>query len=158
MSKMKFWGSGFGKAIRWVIFLPIGFIGGALLQGIPPVVFQAAAETKVELTCLALLAAAFVVSIGAGIVYFWAVGVFMAAMFPCRFIAPHPQIGSVVFLTLFLPLQGFFFLSMISEQRWLLTLYHLVYTGIFVAGAVSAYRSDDSEDRLFEGSKLDELP
>ena len=132
------------KMIRAVLFIPIGFIILSILQMLPIVLLNWLALKPFSLNWLSILLALFVVSIAAGVAWFYAVLVYFATVLTCRIIAPWYRVSTIVFGTLFVLAEV---LSMISWCRagnsaWLL-IYHIIFTLVVIGGMFGSYATDE---------------
>jgi hypothetical protein len=146
-SKTSFWNNPFGKLIRWLAFIPVGFVLGSILQVIPPLGVALAREYKPEFNFLTVFLAIFAVSIVGTVGWFWALGVFFTPVLSCRTIAPNHRVGSVIAGTLFCVYQGInivwlFGLGLYGQASWVFIVYQLVFSAIFIFGIVTAYNED----------------
>ena len=132
-----------GRIIRWLVFIPVGFLLVGILQALPPFAVMWAHSYRPEFSFLTIILAIIVVSILGTVGWFWLLGVWATPMLSCRIIAPHPQVAAVIFGTLFCLHQGAFLLGLLSRARWGLAIYHFIFCAIVVVGVVSAYKGDD---------------
>jgi hypothetical protein len=136
-----FWQTGFGRFIRWLVFLPIGAILVSILQALPPLAVLWAWGYKLEFNLLTLIIGIFVVSILGAIGWWWFIGLFMTPYLSCKVIAPNNKVGSVIFGTLFCLFQGIFILSLFGhDPSWVFIIYQIVIAGIVIGGTVMAYK------------------
>lgn len=136
-----FWQTVFGRVIRWLLFLPVGFILVSILASLPPMALALAWGYKPEFSFLILIAAIFVVSIGGTIFCFWVGGVWMTPYLICRVIAPNNKVGSVIFGTLFCLYWVInILMSFLGDASWVLIIYQMVFVGIVIGGTVMAYQ------------------
>ena len=112
-----FWQTGFGRFIRWLVFLPIGGILVSILQALPPLAVLWAWEYKLEFNLLTLLIGIFVVGFLGTIGSLWVVGLGMTPYLSCKVIAPNNKVGSVIFGTLFCLCQGIFILTLFGHDH-----------------------------------------
>ena len=142
-SERGFWQSGFGKFIRWLVFLPIGFVLGSVLQSIPPIVVAFAASYKPQFSFLVLILALIVLSMLLTCIWLWGLAVFGTPYLSCRVIAPNHRVASVIFATLFIFCELAFILGLIGRREpWILVIYNIIFSAIFVGGCVVAYKED----------------
>ncbi|MBU2574061.1 MAG: hypothetical protein KKH28_08310 [Elusimicrobia bacterium] len=138
-----FWQTGFGKSIRWLLFLPVGYILVYILQVVPPLVAAMALHYKPEFNFLVLIIGIIAVSLLCTLGSFWVMGVFMTPTLCCKIIAPNNKIGSVIFGTLFCLFQGFNILASFGlAHYWVSIIYQTVFGAITIGGTVMAYMED----------------
>jgi len=136
-----FWQTGFGRFIRWALFLPIGCVLLIILQALPPLAVEVASRCKPEFSCLVLIVAIVAVSMLSMIGWMWFLGVWMTPYLSCRLIAPNHKVGSVIFGTQFCLLQGIFILTLFGgDYSWVFILYQILFAAIVIGGTVMAYR------------------
>lgn len=136
-----FWDKQIGRAIRWVAFLPIGYVLAGLLYAIPIFAAAYAMSYKVEMTLFSIVIAVFLVSIALALINFWFVGVYSVPVLACGLIAPNNKIASVIYGTLYVfgQLQIFF----LPEKNWWVIIYAGVFSIVHFVGIVSAYNNDE---------------
>ena len=137
-----FWSNAFGKLIRWLVFIPIGFVLGSILQSLPPLGVELARRYKPEFNFLTILIAIVVVSILGSVGWFWVLGVAATPVLACRVIAPNHRVGAVIFGTLFCLFQAIYTLGLFGHASWIFILYQLIFSTIFIVGIVIAYKED----------------
>jgi hypothetical protein len=141
-----FWQTGFGRFIRWLVFLPIGCVLVAILQALPPLAVRLASGYKPEFSCLVLLLAIVAAGMLIPICSMWFMGVWMTPYLSCRLIAPNHKVGSVIFGTLFCLFQGIFILTLFGgDYSWVEILYQILFTAIVIGGTVAAYKDSDKD-------------
>ena len=140
---MSFWNSAIGKLCRWVLFLPIGIIAAALLESIPIIAFQVAANVELRFTLLTLIVGIFVATLVFSALAYWFIAVFAVPSLACSRIAPNPKVASVIFGTLFVLFQGVTLWGMIrGETGWGIIAYKIMFSVLLLGGTVMAYIGD----------------
>lgn len=137
-----FWNKPFGKLIRWLAFIPVGFALGGFLEALPPLGVELARAYQPEVNFLTIIMAIVVVAISPWIGPLWFAAVYGTPLLSCRVIAPNHRVGSIVFGTLFCVFKGTFILGLFGRTSWVFILYHLVFTTIFIFGIVGAHNEN----------------
>lgn len=139
---MRVWTTGFGRLIRWLLFIPIGYLLACILQTLPPLAFALAWGWKLEFNFFVLIVAVIAVSFLTSICVFWCACVYLTPYLSCKIIAPDNKVGSVIFGTLFCLFQGIFLLKELlgHDPSWLSIIYQIVFAGIVIVGTVTAYK------------------
>jgi len=134
-----FWKSIPGKILRWIVFLPIGFVAAAVLETIPLLAYRFASTFDLKLTLLTLVIGIIVASATFTLFMFWLMAVFLVPGIACQKVAPHAQIASVIFGTLFVLFRGISLVSLWTHVGWGTITYKVVFSAILFAGIVVAY-------------------
>jgi len=132
------------KIVRAILFIPIGLIILFVLQAIPIVLFNWIALKPFTLNWLSVLAALFIVSIGGGIAYFYAMLVFFSPMLTCKIIAPWCRVATIIFGVLFVVLEFLWYQA--GNSLWFL-IYNMIFTLVVVSGLVVSYATTVEEKR-----------
>lgn len=138
------WDSGSAKILRWLFFLPIGFLLAGILQMLPPLAVEWARGFRPEISFLTIVLAVIAVSILGTVCWLWFAAVVMSPVLASRIIAPHRKIAAVIFGTLFCLFQALFVLRVFLEGgSWVYLGYQLLFAGLTIAGIIVAYKDDD---------------
>lgn len=134
--------------LRWILFLPVAFICLALLQVFPLVVIAAAHSIELRFTLLTLILGIIAASILVSLVGVWFAGVFATPVLACSVIAPNKRIASVIFGTLFVPLQGLNAIGdIVRHEPWLEVAYQIGFLILVLVGTIAAYQTEDDLPR-----------
>ena len=147
MSDVAFWKSGFGKFLRWILFLPIAFTLSSILQLIPLCAVSFAAGYEMRLTLLTILGCIVLLSVITPLFYFWLMAVFMMPRLVCAVIAPNTRVASVMYGTLFClgAIWSLVYWFGSGEYTWTFYLFQIFYAAIIMSGIVIAYQSAEEE-------------
>jgi len=142
MSKEKpLWQTDFVILLRWILFLPIGFILTVTLQAIPLQVVQLVDANTPESTLLTILGAVVAVPILIALGGIWFMGVLMAPYLNCAFIAPKNRISAVLYGMCFCLFEGIYLISILAGgTSWTFLLYQLVFSGLTLGGLVMLHK------------------
>lgn len=145
---MSFWQSTLGKVLRWLLFLPIGFLVTAFLEVIPIFAYGFAANLEMRFTLLTLIIGIVVVSLLLTFSVYWFVGVFFIPKLSCGLVAPTPKVASVIFGTLFVLFQGLTLFSMIfgGQNGWGIIIYKTLFSLLLMGGVVATYMDEGNSN------------
>ncbi len=141
-----FWDKQIGRVIRWVVFLPTGFVLAFLLYYIPIFAVAYAMSYDIEMTLFSIMLAIFLVSIALVLVNFWFIGVYSVPMLSCGLIAPNAKVASIIYGTFYVfntIIGGQLPMLFSYEKNWWLIIYSVVFSIIHFVGIVFAYKSDE---------------
>lgn len=138
---MTFWQSNGGRILRWLLFLPIGLLVGAVLESIPILAFRFAATVELRFTLLTLIIGLVFAPFLTSLVALWFYGVFLTPMLACGIIAPTPKIASVIFGTLFLSFQVLTLFSWLFDGQtgWALIIFKALFSLWLMGGIIAAH-------------------
>lgn len=127
--------------LRWIMFIPIGFILTATLQVIPSLVVGLVKVNMPESTLQTIIAALIAVPILIVLGWAWCMGVLMTPHFSCGFIAPSNRAPTVIYGMLFCLFEGTFLISILKGGiSWISLVYQLIFLGITVGGIVMLHK------------------
>lgn len=138
MNKEKpFWESDFIILLRWILFLPIGFILAGTLQAMPPLVVGLVKANIPESTFLAIVSTVILVPILIALSCVWFMSVLMTPYLNCGFIAPNNRIPAIIYGMLFCLFEGIFLISIFAGgTSWIFIVYQLIFSAITLGGIV----------------------
>lgn len=136
-----FWQTDSIILLRWIAFIPVGFILTASLQVIPSMaagLLKAIIPDSTLLTVVgALIAIPVLILLGSA----WCLGVLMTPHLSCGFIAPSRKVSAVLYGTLFCLFEGSFLISILAGgASWISLVYQFLFLGITVGGIVMLHR------------------
>ncbi len=141
---LSFWNKKLGVILRWILFLPVGFISSGFLQATPVLVFYWASSIEWKFTLLNLILGLIAASFITGGVSLWFFGVVMAPYLACKIVAPKKNIAIVIFATLYIFLQAVTLFGYVtSGYPLLLIIYHTLFAVLLIASCVHHFK--DSE-------------
>jgi len=142
MSKEKhLWQTDFIILLRWIIFLPIGFVLTAVLQVIPPQILELVKANIPESTLLTIVGAVLAVPILIILGWVWILGVLMTPYLNCGIIAPSNRAPAVIYGMLFCLFEGIFLISILAGgASSIFVIYQLIFSGVTLGGIVMLYK------------------
>jgi len=142
MSKEKpLWQTDFIILLRWILFIPIGFVLTAVLQVIPLHLAGLLSANLPEPSLLTIVGAVIAVPILIVLGWVWMLGVLVIPYINCGFIAPNYRAPAIIYGMLFCLFEGIFLISILAGGTSSVFLfYHLVFSVISVGGIVMLYK------------------
>lgn len=135
------WQRDFIILLRWILFLPIGFMLTTTLQVIPSLVAGLVKANLPESTLLTIVGAVVAIPILIVLGWAWCMGVLMTPYLSCRIIAPSNGASAVLYGMLFCLFEGTYLVSILKGgASWASLAYQLIFLGITVDGLVILYK------------------
>jgi len=138
--KQPLWQTDFILLLRWILFIPIGFMLTATLQVMPSLVVGLVKANLPESTFLTVAGTIVAIPVLLLLSWVWGMAVLMIPHLSCRFIAPSNGASAVLYGMLFCLFEGTFMISILKGgTSWLSLVYQLIFLGITAGGIVMLY-------------------
>ncbi len=135
------WQTDFIVMLRWISFLPIGFILTATLQVIPSLAVGLVKANLPDSTFLLIVGAVLAIPIFIVLGWAWCMTVLMTPHLSCRVIAPGNGAPAIIYGMLFCLFEGTFLVSILKGGTpWIPLAYQLIFLGIGLGGMVMLYK------------------
>ena len=141
------WNSVPMKIVRWILFLPIGWVLWLILYALPILAVSITASWKPEFSFLILLIGLIVISFVGAFLGLWLFALSFTPVLACRIIAPNNKIASVIYGTIFVPYAVATFIMMINNGTpWIILGYFLFASVVFFYGIITAHAFERLND------------
>jgi len=128
-----------GLGLRWLIFLPIGYLAIGILEVIPLWLWSTFSVPIGELTLLKLLVGIVLVGITLTAAWWYLIAAFFIPRLCCNIIAPTHKVASIIFATLLTYHLASWILFKFHAVPWGLILVECILYILLLLGSISAY-------------------
>lgn len=135
------WQADFMMMLRWIMFIPIGFMLTAALQVVPSLVAGFLKANMPGSIFLMIVSVIIVIPVLIVLGAVWGMGVLMTPRLICGLVAPSKSTATVIYGMLFCLFEGIYLISILAGgTSWIFFACQLTFSGITVGGIVMLFK------------------
>jgi hypothetical protein len=129
------------RALRWVLFLPIGLLLQSLLSAVPRLLYLWIFPVNIESAFWRIIATTWIVLVGVSGLFWVGMLAYWISVMSCRKVAPRlaPAQGIYGAFLVFIGVVGLFY-GITQSDGWIINAYNAGFIGVCILGVLHAGR------------------